>query len=89
MGEFLLYKIFYFSLQKLRGYQGEDIELRLPDDLTVFDIDWFALYCIKFTQNFGHIMLKVDLNIPADLKMLRSGTKKVCLIFHSKMYFNL
>lgn len=28
------------SYDVLRGYQGEDIEIQLPGNLTVYDIDW-------------------------------------------------
>uniref|UniRef100_A0A1B0CEY4 Protein to be involved in spindle matrix formation n=1 Tax=Lutzomyia longipalpis TaxID=7200 RepID=A0A1B0CEY4_LUTLO len=31
------------SLEPLRGYQGEDIEIQLPGNLTVYDIDWLAV----------------------------------------------
>jgi Electron transfer DM13 len=45
------------SLNVLRGYQGEDIEIQLPDNLTVHDIDWLAVWCISFRENFGHIII--------------------------------
>ncbi|XP_065222877.1 protein Skeletor, isoforms B/C [Planococcus citri] len=56
------------SLEPLkRPYQGEDIELQLPNDLTVYDIDWLAIYCIKYTHNFGHVMVPKDLEVPPSL----------------------
>ncbi|XP_054714140.1 protein Skeletor, isoforms B/C-like [Uloborus diversus] len=63
-------------MQKLHGYSGESIEIRLPDELTIFDFDWFALYCIAFQQNFGHVLIPKDLNVPADLQTLLAGFRK-------------
>lgn len=64
------------SLNKLKGYNGKDVTLRLPGDLTVFDIRWFSLYCISYKENFGHIMMPEDLNVPADLQTLKSVEMK-------------
>ncbi|RWS07336.1 Protein Skeletor:-like isoforms D/E [Dinothrombium tinctorium] len=60
------------SLRKIHGYNGQDVTLRLPGNLTVFDIDWFALYCITYTENFGHVKIPKNLNVPADLQALAS-----------------
>ena len=51
----------------LRGYQGEDIEIQLPGDLTMRDIDWLAVWCITFRENFGHVMIPKDLDVPPAL----------------------
>ena len=54
-----------FSYERLRRpYLGEDIELQLPNDLTVHNIDWLAMYCIKYDHNFGHVMIPKDLDVP-------------------------
>ncbi|XP_054005664.1 protein Skeletor, isoforms B/C isoform X1 [Hylaeus anthracinus] len=55
------------SLTPLQGYQGEDIELVLPGNLTVFDIDWLAVWCVEYKHNFGHVMIPKDLNVPPAL----------------------
>lgn len=60
------------SLEKLKGYQGKDIVLRLPDDLTVFDIGWLSLYCLTAKENFGHVNIPKSLNVPADIQALKS-----------------
>ncbi|XP_013780945.1 protein Skeletor, isoforms B/C-like [Limulus polyphemus] len=62
------------SLKKLSGYQGKNVTLRLPGDITVFDIEWFGLYCISFEENFGHVNIPdhEKLNIPADLQALKT-----------------
>jgi len=50
------------DLKPLHGYQGEDIEIRLPGDMTVQDIDWLAIWCVSFRENFGHVLIPKDLN---------------------------
>lgn len=59
------------SLEPLRGYQGEDIEIQLPGSLTVYDIDWLCVWCIRYTQNFGHVMLPKDLDVPPALNQTK------------------
>ncbi|RWS24858.1 Protein Skeletor:-like isoforms D/E [Leptotrombidium deliense] len=62
------------SLNKIHGYRGHDITLRLPGDLTVADIDWFSLYCITYAENFGHVKIPNNIKdkLPADLQELAS-----------------
>ena len=51
----------------LSGYEGVDIEIVLPGNLTVYDIDWLAVWCVKFKHNFGHVLIPKDLNVPPAL----------------------
>uniref|UniRef100_A0A336JYU4 CSON003313 protein n=1 Tax=Culicoides sonorensis TaxID=179676 RepID=A0A336JYU4_CULSO len=55
------------SLEPLRGYQGEDIEIQLPHPLTVYDIEWLSVYCIQYRHNFGHVMIPKDIDVPPAL----------------------
>ncbi|ODN04126.1 Protein Skeletor, isoforms B/C, partial [Orchesella cincta] len=58
------------SLDVLNGYEGEDIELKLPDDLTVYDIDWLSVWCVAYKHNFGHVRIprhEHELNVPPSL----------------------
>lgn len=55
------------SLDPLRGYQGEDIEIQLPGNLTVYDIDWLAVWCVEYRHNFGHVYMPKDLDVPPAL----------------------
>ncbi|XP_055306953.1 protein Skeletor, isoforms B/C isoform X1 [Sitodiplosis mosellana] len=55
------------SLEPLRGYQGEDIEIQLPGNLTVYDIDWLAVWCVEYRHNFGHVYIPKDLDVPPAL----------------------
>lgn len=63
-----------YRLEKLRGYTGKDVLLRLPGDLTVFDIDWMGLYCIQYEHNFGHVMIPERPNVPPNLEDLMSAS---------------
>lgn len=77
----ILFFYFQYRLEKLRGYTGKDVLLRLPGDLTVFDIDWMGLYCIQFEQNFGHVMIPERPNVPPNLEDLMSASKYFFLIW--------
>lgn len=55
------------SLAPLRGYQGEDIEIVLPGNLTVYDINWLAVWCVEYRHNFGHVLIPKDLDVPPAL----------------------
>ncbi|CAG9858428.1 unnamed protein product [Phyllotreta striolata] len=55
------------SLEPLRGYQGEDIEIQLPGLLTVYDIDWLAVWCVQYRHNFGHVLIPKDIDVPPAL----------------------
>lgn len=70
------------SLDPLRGYQGEDIEIQLPGNLTVYDIDWLAVWCVEYRHNFGHVYIPKDLDVPPALgqtKIAVSLAPFVCL----------
>lgn len=64
------------SLEPLRGYQGEDIELQLPGNLTAHDIDWLAVWCVQYRHNFGHVNIPKDLDVPPAL-----GQTKITVSF--------
>jgi len=44
-------------LEPLRPYYGEDVELQLPGDLTIFDIKWFSIYDRTNKRDLGHIII--------------------------------
>ncbi|XP_055587341.1 protein Skeletor, isoforms B/C isoform X2 [Uranotaenia lowii] len=62
------------SLEPLRGYQGEDIEIQLPGNLTMYDIDWLAVWCVEYRHNFGHVYIPKDLDIPPALGQTKIAT---------------
>lgn len=44
--------------------------LTLPD-ITIFDIDFFGVWCEAFTVDFGHVKMPTErINVPPSLKML-------------------
>lgn len=70
------------SLDPLRGYQGEDIEIQLPGNLTVYDIDWLAVWCVEYRHNFGHVYMPKDLDVPPAL-----GQTKISVSFVKWLWF--
>ena len=64
------------SLEPLRGYQGEDIEIQLPGSLTVYDIDWLSVWCVEFRHNFGHVFIPKDLDVPPALGQTKITVSK-------------
>ncbi|XP_057339793.1 protein Skeletor, isoforms B/C isoform X2 [Microplitis mediator] len=62
------------GVTKLRGYQGEDIEIVLPGNLTVFDIDWLSVWCVQYKHNFGHVLIPKDLDVPPALGQTKITT---------------
>lgn len=61
------------SLDVLRSYEGEDIELQLPENMTVYDIDYLGVWCIQFKHNFGHVQIPrpEELWVPPSLGQTR------------------
>jgi hypothetical protein len=57
----------------LGRYDGQTVVIELPGDLTVFDIDWFSVWCRQFEVDFGHIKIPKNLNVPPSLKVLGSS----------------
>ena len=54
----------------LRQYNGESFLIRLPDTKTVYDFDWFGVYCEEFQVDFGHVRLPQHLRVPPSPRML-------------------
>lgn len=66
------------SLEPLRGYQGEDIEIQLPGNLTVYDIDWLSVWCVEYRHNFGHVYIPKDLDVPPALGQTKITVSFIC-----------
>lgn len=69
------------SPKRLRGYFGEDIEIQLPGSLTVYDIDWLAVWCVQYRHNFGHVMIPKDLDVPPALGQTKISVSLSCIAF--------
>lgn len=65
----------------LKGYEGVDIEIVLPGNLTVYDIDWLAVWCVQYKHNFGYVVIPDDLDVPPAL-----GQTKIA-VFLNIVYF--
>ena len=76
-----------FSYEVLRGYEGEDIEIQLPDNLTVYDIDYLSIWCVEYRHDFGHVLIPPakDLWVPPALGQTRI---KVNIILHMEVVVN-
>ncbi|CAL4064416.1 unnamed protein product [Meganyctiphanes norvegica] len=55
------------SLNVLKSYLGEDILLHLPENLTVYDINYFGVRCMELKMNFGYVAIPEDLWVPPAL----------------------
>ncbi|XP_060806924.1 protein Skeletor, isoforms B/C [Amyelois transitella] len=51
-------------LEPLRKYAGEDVTLSLPGGLTVFDVDWLAVWDAGGRAALAAALLPADLNVP-------------------------
>jgi hypothetical protein len=49
------------SLKKMRN---ENVLLSLPGELKVSDIRWIAIWCRRFTVNYGHVIIPTDIEYP-------------------------
>lgn len=53
------------SNKSLPAYDGQTVTIRLPNNLTVDQIDYLSLWCIEFNQNFGDVVIpRKGRNIP-------------------------
>ena len=52
------------STEPLKEYSGQTIEIMLPDDITVHDIDYLSVWCKAYEINFAHVEIPEDLNVP-------------------------
>ncbi|KAI6235500.1 Protein Skeletor, isoforms D/E [Aphelenchoides besseyi] len=63
-------------------YDGNtDIVARLPGQLTVYDVEYLAIFCYQYDVDFGHVdleQLKTDkISVPAYIPPLSSGPLKI------------
>ena len=40
-----------------RSYNDRTIVLTLPDEITIYDFDWFLVWCVPFSVNFGEVQI--------------------------------
>ncbi|XP_034937242.1 protein Skeletor, isoforms B/C isoform X2 [Chelonus insularis] len=61
----------------LPSYNNKTIVLTLPGDLTIFQIDYFSVYCEAFAVSFAFIHIPKGLNVPPSLNMLGISPQNV------------
>ena len=54
----------------LKAYRGKTIVITLPDDVTVYDIDYLSVWCEEYSVNFADLAIPKNLNVPPSLRML-------------------
>jgi len=75
----------FFRLNVLSAYNGESIAIQLPEGLTVYDIDWLAMWCITYKHNFGHVMIPKDLNVPPALGQTNASVSYKSLLLYKNV----
>lgn len=58
------------SAGPLHKYNGETVVISLPDDLTIYDFDFFGVWRKKFQVNFGQTRISQAAKVPPSPKML-------------------
>ncbi|KAJ8026230.1 Protein Skeletor, isoforms B/C [Holothuria leucospilota] len=48
--------------EPISEYNRETITITLPDNLTVFDVDYLSVWCERFAVDFGHVMIPMNLD---------------------------
>lgn len=48
-------------------YNGKNVTLELPGDLTIFNIDWFSIFDLETKENLGSVIIPDGLNVPPSL----------------------
>lgn len=54
-------------MDPLRKYEGETVTLELPGDMTIFNIDWLAIFDLDTNTNYGSVLIPDGLNVPPSL----------------------
>lgn len=66
------------STTPIPGFNGSTtIDLTLPNELTVKDINYLSIWCRAYTVDFGHVVIPEKLDIPASDAAMAVSDKKV------------
>lgn len=79
------------SSSPLRKYAGETVVISLPDDLTVYDFDYFGVWCKEFQVNFGQTRIPQAAKVPPSPKMLgiKPENKLNCEILYDDLGYEI
>ena len=47
-----------------KGYTKQTITIAAPEDTNIADYDWFSVYCVFASENFGSVLIPNGLNVP-------------------------
>lgn len=70
--------VYFYSLDPLRAYKRETIDLELPGELSIFNIDWFSIFDLDTKENLGSIVIPDGLNVPPSL--IKVFVSLICLL---------
>lgn len=75
----------------LRKYTGETVVISLPDELTVYDFDYFGVWCKEFQVNFGQTKIPQAARLPPSPKMLgiKPENKLNCEILYDDLGYEI
>ncbi|XP_017783559.1 PREDICTED: uncharacterized protein LOC108567537 [Nicrophorus vespilloides] len=69
------------SRDTLNSYNGEDVLIRLPEGITVKNIDYFGVWCIEYKHNFGYTnLINVDQITPKKMFLESESGKRVAIM---------
>lgn len=79
------------SSNVLRKYQGETLVISLPDELTIYDFDFFGVWCRQFSVNFGQVRIPQQAKVPPSPKMLgiKPENKLNCEILYDDLGYEI
>lgn len=74
----------------LEKYKKKNVRLELPGDLTVFTVDWLAVYDIKTDKVLGSIIIPEELNVPPSLVKIipHENSLPNCKQMHKNLQFS-
>lgn len=79
------------SAAPLRKYAGETVVISLPDEFTIYDFDYFGVWCQEFQVNFGQTRIPQQVRVPPSPKMLgiKPENKLNCEILYDDLGYEI
>ncbi|CAG2120853.1 unnamed protein product, partial [Medioppia subpectinata] len=77
-------------IDPIGAYNEETIVLELPGEMTIFDIDFLAIWDDETKENFGSVLIPDELNIPPSLTKIIKHESRLpnCEQLHQKLQIN-